>query len=102
MGMKISFWILELTVKSKKAKNFFVKHIVLIFWSNQDTFFCKAYYFNFFPSQNSTFFQSIKILSNVWLGIENLKNAKHLKTLSEELMPIAWHLKRCWKIIERK
>ena len=102
MGMKISFWILELTVKSKKAKKFFVKHIVLIFWSNQDTFFCKAYYFNFFPSQNSTFFQSIKKFSNVWLGIENFKNAKHLKTLSEELMPIAWHLKRCWKIIKRK
>ena len=41
MGMKISFWILELTVKSKKAKNVLVKHIVLIFWSNQDTFFVK-------------------------------------------------------------
>ena len=28
------------------------------------------------------------------LGILNLKNAKHLKKISEELMSIAWHAKR--------
>ena len=52
------------------------------------------YCFNFQSNWNN-FFQSIKILSDVWLGILNLKNAKHLKKkLSEELMPIAWHPKR--------
>ena len=28
------------------------------------------------------------------LGVVNLKNAKHLKKISEELMPIAWYPKR--------
>ena len=36
-------------------------------------------------------------LSDFWLGILNLKNAKNLKQkISEELMPIAWHPKRRW------
>ena len=33
-------------------------------------------------------------LSDLCLDILNLKNAQHLKNLSEELMPIAWHPKR--------
>ena len=36
-------------------------------------------------------------LSDFWLGILDLKNAKNLKQkISEELMPIAWHPKRRW------
>ena len=30
------------------------------------------------------------------LGIVNLKNAKHLKYISEQLMSIAWHPKKWW------
>ena len=34
-------------------------------------------------------------MSDFWLGLMNLKNAKHLKKkITKELMPIAWHLKR--------
>ena len=33
----------------------------------------------------------MKELSNFWLGTEKLKNEKHLKKESKELMPIAWH-----------
>ena len=37
------------------------------------------------------------MLSDFWLGIENLKNAKHLKKkISEELIPITRHPKRWW------
>ena len=32
-------------------------------------------------------------LSDFWLGISQLKNIKHLKKISEELMPIARHPK---------
>ena len=32
--------------------------------------------------------------SDFWLGILNLKNAKKLKNISEELMTIVWHPKR--------
>ena len=38
-------------------------------------------------------------LSDFWLGILNLKNAKLSKKdeeVSEELMPRAWHPKRWW------
>ena len=36
-------------------------------------------------------------MSDFWLGLMNLKNAKHLKKkITKELMPIAWHLKRWW------
>ena len=36
-------------------------------------------------------------LSDFWLGILNLKNAKNLKRkTNEEIMPIAWHPKRWW------
>ena len=31
-----------------------------------------------------------------WANILNLKNAKHLKKLDEELMLIAWHPRRWW------
>ena len=41
--------------------------------------------------------QILLLLSDFWLGIENLKNAKHLKKeLNEELMLVAWHPKRWW------
>ena len=36
------------------------------------------------------------LLSDFWLVIVNLKNAKQLKKISEELMPIVWHPKRWW------
>ena len=36
-------------------------------------------------------------LSDFWLSVVNLKNAKHLKKVSDELMPITGHPKRCWK-----
>ena len=26
-----------------------------------------------------------------WLGVINLKNANHLKNITKELMPVAWH-----------
>ena len=32
----------------------------------------------------------------VWVSILNLINAKHIKKISEELKPIAWHPKRWW------
>ena len=35
-------------------------------------------------------------ISDFWLGLINLKHAKHLKKISEELMPIAWNPKRWW------
>ena len=35
-------------------------------------------------------------ISDLWLGIVNLKNEKHLKKISEELMQMAWHPKRWW------
>ena len=35
-------------------------------------------------------------LSDFWLGILNFKNAKHLKEIGEELMPIGWHPKKWW------
>ena len=35
-------------------------------------------------------------LSNFWLGILNLKNAKDLKNISEKLMPRSWYPKR-WR-----
>ena len=38
----------------------------------------------------------MKELSNFWLGIVKLKNEKHLKKESKELMPIAWHPQRWW------
>ena len=38
-------------------------------------------------------------LSDFWHGILlNLKKGKHLKKISEELMPIAWHPKRWFNI----
>ena len=36
-------------------------------------------------------------MSDFWLDIVNLKNAMHLKKISEELMPIAWHHRILWK-----
>ena len=39
---------------------------------------------------------TLLFLSNVWLGIVNLENMKHLKNTNEQLMPIAWHLKKWW------
>ena len=36
------------------------------------------------------------MLTDFWLGLLDLKNAKHLKNVSEELMPIAWHPKKRW------
>ena len=36
------------------------------------------------------------MLSEFWLCILNLKNAKHLKKICEELLPIAWPPKRLW------
>ena len=35
-------------------------------------------------------------MSDFWLAILNLKNAKHLKKTSEEFIPIEWHPKRWW------
>ena len=40
-------------------------------------------------------------LSDFWLGILNSKNALK-KELNEELMPIAWHLKRWWNFCVSK
>ena len=40
----------------------------------------------------------LSFLSGFWLRIVNLKNAKHLKKISEELMPRAWHPKRWWNL----
>ena len=39
---------------------------------------------------------TLLFLSNVWLGIVNLENMKHLKNTNEQLRPIAWHLKKWW------
>ena len=74
-------------------KRFFVKHIVLIFFQSKQLF-CQAYCFNFQTNQDSFFCQCIKILSDFWLGIVNLKNARHLKKISEDLMSIACFPKR--------
>ena len=38
----------------------------------------------------------MKILSDFWLDILNLKNAKQLKKSNEELMHIACHPRRWW------
>ena len=35
-------------------------------------------------------------MSDLWFSILNLKNAKHLKELNEELMLVVWHPKRWW------
>ena len=35
-------------------------------------------------------------ISDFWLGMVSLKNAKHLKKVNEELMPIAWHPRILW------
>ena len=35
-------------------------------------------------------------LPDFWFGILNLKNAKHLKNISEGLMSIVWHPERWW------
>ena len=35
-------------------------------------------------------------MSDFWLDMLNLKNARYLKKDSEELIPIAWHPKRWW------
>ena len=35
-------------------------------------------------------------VSDFWLDVVNLKNAKQLKKISKELMPIAWDPKRWW------
>ena len=35
-------------------------------------------------------------LSDFWLGIFNLKNAKHFKKICEEPISIAWDPKRWW------
>ena len=37
---------------------------------------------------------ALLLLSDLWLAVLNLKNTKHLKNISEELMSIAWHPKR--------
>ena len=63
----ISSWFLELIIKNSYLNNYLEK------------LFCQAYCFHFFYSQNSFFCQSIKILSDFWLDIVNLKNAKHFK-----------------------
>ena len=36
------------------------------------------------------------MLSEVWLGVVNLKNVKHLKKISKELIPVAWDPRRWW------
>ena len=43
-------------------------------------------------------------MSDCWLGKVNLKNTKHLKSISAELMPIAWHCRivACQKMIKTK
>ena len=63
--------------------------------------FRQAYCYNFQSNQDSILskknfnFQSIKILSNFWLGILNLKDAKKkLKNINEGLVPIAQYPKR--------
>ena len=35
-------------------------------------------------------------LSDIWLGIVNLKNTKRIKKIDVELMPISCHPKRWW------
>ena len=43
-------------------------------------------------------------MSDCWLGKVNLKNTKHLKSISAELMPIVWHCRIvvCQKMIKTK
>ena len=67
LGTRLSFFVKRF---SSSQNSFFVKHIVLIFSLVRTAFFAQAYCFNF---------QSIKMLSDFWNGILNLKNAKHLK-----------------------
>ena len=40
--------------------------------------------------------QLLLLSSDFKLDIVNLKNAKHLKMISEELIPIVWHRRRWW------
>ena len=35
-------------------------------------------------------------MTDFWLGVVNLKNAKRLKKINGELMSEAWHPKRWW------
>ena len=37
-------------------------------------------------------------MSDFWLDIVSLENVKHLKKISEELMPIVCHPKRWWDV----
>ena len=37
-------------------------------------------------------------LSEFYLNLLNLNNAKRLKSIREELMPVAWHPKRRWNL----
>ena len=39
---------------------------------------------------------NLLFISDFWLGMVSLKNAKHLKKVNEELMPIAWHPRISW------
>ena len=72
--------------------------------------FCQAYCFNFFSSQNSFFLKQVVLIFNLvkksffvkyivrllaWhIKFEKLKTLK--KKISEELMLIAQHPKKCW------
>ena len=38
----------------------------------------------------------LSFISDFWLGILSLKNAKHLKNITEELMSVVWHPNRWW------
>ena len=62
--------------------------------------FRQAYCFNFKSNYDSFFLQSTKMLTEFWLDTLSLKNAKHLKNISEELMPIVWYPKRPWNFCE--
>ena len=39
---------------------------------------------------------NLLFISDFWLGMVSLKNAKHLKKVNEELMPVAWHPRILW------
>ena len=77
---------LELIIKNPVIlitiqKSFFVKQIVLIFFSSQKSFFVKKIVFIF------NLIRTASLSSKI-----NLKNAKHLKKeINEKSMPIAWH-----------
>ena len=83
----ISSWLLELIIKKNSYLN-----------NYSEKLFCQANCFNFQSSQGSFFVkhnvlifslilseelfcESIKILSDFWLGILNLKNASNLKKI---------------------